>query len=74
MVTLMGGDNTMKRKKIDIGQGDMDIYVGKQLCLRISQVSDDEVINLFLYPEGKPSGKGDELPPCEYEILIRRKK
>lgn len=38
-------------KKIDIDHDDLDLYVDGQLVLHIGQVSDDETINLYLYPQ-----------------------
>ena len=36
--------------KIDIEDGDIDILVDGQQILHIGQVSDSDVVNLFLYP------------------------
>ena len=63
---------------VDIGEGDIDIYVGDQLILYIGQVSDDHIVNLFLYPEGNllKSLISEENPDskCTHEILATRKK
>jgi hypothetical protein len=67
-------------KKIDIGQGDADIYVDGQLVLQIGQVSDEDTINLFLYP--KSGGEilesllhqEDCKNSCTHEVLIPRRK
>ena len=49
----------------------LDVYVGDQLICTIEQVSDDEVINIYIQPvseiiHSKLSGL--------YEILVRRKR
>jgi len=36
---------------VEIEHGDLDIYVDKQFVLHIGQVSTDEVINLYFYPQ-----------------------
>lgn len=65
--------------EIDIKHGDIDIKVGGQLVLHIGQVSDEDTINLFMYPEG--SGlvesiihKHDPTESCTHEILVPRRK
>ena len=44
----------MNKHVVDIGGKDIDIYVDGQKVLHIGQVSDDDTINLFLYPETSP--------------------
>lgn len=62
---------------IDIKGGDLDILCDGQLILHIGQVSDDDVINLFLYPEGdmvESILKHEKVDPkCTHEILLERK-
>ena len=58
--------------KIDIGDGDLDIYVYGQRVLRIGQVSDQEVINLFLSPEGSMIESELLKDGCTHEILVKR--
>jgi len=72
--------NKIRRKKSVISNDgdDLDVYVDGQLVLRIGQVSDDEVINLFFYPKGgniiesmmhrESSDHG-----CTHELLCKRK-
>ena len=65
------------KKVIDIGYGDLDIYVDGELVLHIGQVSDDEVINLFLYPEGcdlveSLMHQEDSSSKCTHEVLKKR--
>jgi len=64
--------------KIDIEGGDIDIIVDGQQILHIGQVSDDNVVNLFLYPSGNLieslMHKGDSSSECTHEILALRKK
>ena len=61
---------------VDIRYGDIDIYVEGQLVLHIGQVSDDEVINLFLYPEGNIIEsiihKENPADKCTHELLVNR--
>jgi hypothetical protein len=61
---------------VDIGYGDIDIYVDDRLVLHIGQVSDEDVINLFLYPYYPmvESVLHKEHPAhgCTHEILIKR--
>jgi len=64
----------MEKSIIDIGWGDADIYVEGQLILHIGQVSDNDTINLFLYPEGKLVKSINEDSKCTHEILSQRKK
>ena len=65
------------KKAIDIKYGDLDIYIDKQLILHIGQVSDDNIINLFLYPEGNIvksiMAKEDKNSKCTHELLTIRK-
>jgi hypothetical protein len=67
----------MNKTTVDIGYGDLDIYVDGQLALHIGQVSDDKIINLFIYPKGDivKSILSEENPDseCTHEILIPRK-
>ena len=62
---------------IDIKSGDLDIYVYGQLILHIGQVSDGDVINIFLYPEGDiiKSMLSEDNPKskCTHEIIRNRK-
>ncbi len=65
--------------KIDIKHGDIDILVDGQRVLHIGQVSDDEVVNLFLYPEAKGCiiesimHKENNNSRCTHELLIERR-
>ena len=66
-------------KKIDIECGDLDLYVDGQLILHIGQVSDDEVVNLCLYPKdgvivGSLIHQVDPEHGCTHEVLTNRKK
>jgi hypothetical protein len=66
-------------KKIDIGCGDLDLCVDGQLILHIGQVSDDEVVNLYLYPKdgGIVESLIYQMDPdhgCTHEVLTNRKK
>ena len=66
-------------KKIDIGCGDLDLYVDGQPILHIGQVSDDEVVNLFLYPKDgvileSLIHQEDPEHGCTHEVLTNRKK
>lgn len=67
----------MSKRTIDIGWGDLDITVEGKLVLHIGQVSDDETINLFLYPQGElvESVLSKEEPDsrCTHEILLPRR-
>lgn len=64
------------KKSIDIGYGELDIYVDGKLVLHIGQVSDEQTINLFLYPKGEliKSIMSEENPKskCTHEILLER--
>lgn len=67
----------MDTPTIDIKSGELDVYVDGKFLLHIGQVSDDETINLFLYPKG--SGIIESLMhkenvscDCTHEILIQR--
>jgi len=65
--------------KIDLESGDIDILVDGQQILHIGQVSDDKVVNLFLYPEGrlvKSIMHAEDInSKCTHEILtVRRRK
>lgn len=66
------------KKTVDIGHGDLDVYVDKELVLHIGQVSDNEVINLFLYPKGdlveSIMHQEDSTSKCTHEILKIRDK
>ena len=70
----------MNTHVIDIGGKDIDIYVDGQKVLHIGQVSDSEVVNLFLEPAENGSILGsiikEEHPdhPCTHELLIERAK
>ena len=63
---------------VDIGYGDIDIYVDGELVLHIGQISDNETINFFLYPEGDliESIIHKEKPnsACTHEIIKIRKR
>ena len=63
--------------KIDIENGDIDILVDGQQILHIGQVSDSDVVNLFLYSEGdlieSLMHKDDSTCKCTHEILVERK-
>lgn len=67
----------MSKQVIDIQEGDLDIYVGNQLVLHIGQVSDNDIINLFLYPQGEIIESlmhvEDNTSECTHEILCMRK-
>lgn len=67
-----------KKTIVDIGGGDIDIYVNGQLVLHIGQVSDDECINLFFCLEGEivesMIHKEDPTNDCKYELLAKRLK
>ena len=64
-------------KIVEIEGDDLDIYVDGQLVLHIGQVSDGEVVNLFLYPENgviiesqiQKEYPGDK---CTHELLCER--
>ena len=58
--------------RIDIEDRDVEICVYGQRVLRIGQVSDDEVINLFLLPEGDIIVSEMTPKGCTHEILVRR--
>ena len=67
----------MKTTIVDIGKGEIDIYVEGQKVLNIGQVSDDDTINLFLYP--KPGSilrsimhEDDPNSDCTHELLVPR--
>ena len=68
----------MLQTVVDIGEGEIDIFVDDQLVLHIGQTSDKETINLFLYPEGALEEsimhKEDSDSACTHEILIPRDK
>ena len=68
----------MNKTIIDIGYGDLDLYVDGQIVLHIGQVSDDNTINLFLYPEGdlikSIISYEDPTNKCTHEILVERVK
>ena len=65
-----------QKQIIDLGYGDLDIYVEGELILHIGQVSDDKVINLFLYPKGELieslMHQEDPTSECTHEILKER--
>lgn len=69
----------MSKKEIDIGGNDIDIIVDGQLILHIGQVSDNDTINLFLYPiqgmilKSLLSETGED-GGCSHEIISDRKK
>ena len=66
------------KKIVDIrDESGIDIYVDKQLVLQIGQVSDDEVINLYFYPQDGnifESQLNIEEPEhgCTHELLVNR--
>lgn len=64
------------KQSIDMKDGDLDIYVDGELVLHIGQVSDEDIINLFLYPKGNlvESVMHHENPnsECTHEILKER--
>ena len=66
----------MNKTIVDIGYGDIDIYVDGQLILFIGQVSDDNTINLFLYPKGdlieSIMHQEDKESKCTHEIITER--
>ena len=69
----------METPSIDIKDGELDVYVDGELLLHIGQVSDNETINLFLYPSVKSSGiiesimhEEDSSNECTHEILLQR--
>ena len=78
---MLNDDGTLfetEHSIIDIKGGDLDIYVDGQSVLYISQVSDDDCINLFFYP-GKnaifiKSIISKECPDndCKYELIVNR--
>jgi len=63
--------------KIDIEGEDIDIIVDGQLVLHIGQVSDENTINLFLYPKGNIvesiMHEEDNTSECTHELLVERK-
>ena len=65
--------------KIELRDGDdLNVYVEDQLVLRIGQVSDDEVINLYFYPKDGNIVKSmlcqeDPGHGCTHELLCGRK-
>ncbi len=63
--------------KIDLEYGDIDLLVDGQLILHIGQVSDNNIINLFLYPEGELvesiMHQEDKDSECTHELLVVRK-
>ena len=66
------------KKIVDIGHGDLDIYVDGQFVLHIGQVSDDEVVNLFFYPQNGDIVKSimseeDPDSECTHELLCERR-
>ena len=72
----MGGVYMLKKKKIDIKYGELDVYVDGQLVLHIGQVSDDNTINLFLYPKGdiveSIMHQENSNSKCTHELLVER--
>lgn len=64
--------------KIDIKHEDIDLWVDGQQVLHIGQVSDDDVINLFLYPSGvlveSIMHQENKDSRCTHEILVIREK
>ncbi len=60
-------------RRIDMSNEDLVIYVDGQKVLRIGEVSDDKVINLFLQPEGRIMYPTD-ITNCTYELIVSRKK
>jgi len=69
----------MRKNIIDIGHGEIDIYVDGQKALTVGQVSDENTINLFLEAGGKGtilnSIISEHYPdhPCTHEVLVHRK-
>ena len=69
----------MADKKIYIEHEEVDLYVDGQLVLHIGQVSDDDVVNLFLYPMGDGSifesiiHKEHPDHGCTHELICSRK-
>lgn len=65
------------KKKIDIESEGVIIYVDGQEILEIGQVSDENTINLFLYPSGDLIKSiiytEDPSPKCTHEIIVERK-
>uniref|UniRef100_A0A6M3J9T4 Uncharacterized protein n=1 Tax=viral metagenome TaxID=1070528 RepID=A0A6M3J9T4_9ZZZZ len=66
------------KRSVDIEHEDIDILVDGELVLHIGQVSDEDTINLFLYPEGDlvESLMHQERPDsrCTHEIIMERRK
>jgi hypothetical protein len=65
------------KKTVDMEWGDLDIFVDGQLVLHIGQVSDNDTIDLFLYPKGDivrslMAEEGWEDTGCTHEILAKR--
>lgn len=63
-------------KTVDIKDTDIDICVDGQSILYISQVSNKETINLFLYPRDdiveSIIHKKDVKAKCTHEIIVKR--
>ncbi|MCK5017584.1 MAG: hypothetical protein KAS32_10995 [Candidatus Peribacteraceae bacterium] len=61
---------------LDIGDGELTIQVHGQHVLTVGQTSDDEVINLFLYPiNGEIIVSDQHAKDQQYthEVLIKRR-
>ncbi len=63
----------MKPYKVEIGGGDLDVFVDGQLILHIGQVSDNEVVHLFLYPQGDLIKADHVLGGLTHELIVARK-
>lgn len=67
------------KKWIEIGGGEVDIYVDGQKVLEIGQVSDSDTVNLFLSaPGGDILGsminEYDPTHPFTHEVITEREK
>jgi hypothetical protein len=64
--------------KINIKDGTIDIFVDRQKVLHIGQVSDENTINLFLYPKGdlieSIMHEENKNSKCTHELLVNREK
>ena len=64
--------------KVEIGWGELDIYVDGKKVLKIGQVSDEHTINLFLTPRSNSNicesllHQEDSNDPCTHELLCIR--
>ena len=68
----------MMVKAIDMDGGELDILVDGQLVLHIGQVSDDNVVDLFLEPQGdggiEEQDKEYSGEPCTHRLIVKRRK